>query len=289
MQLGDEGLRTIATAILQGPELRIQRLDMSDNAIGTSIDVFARALAAGKLPHLRSLTIADNELGALEFETLGSVLATGCCSRLQALDLSANSARGEGITRFCPFLVSPPARYLWSLDLSNNAIPHRALLRLSETLARGTCEQLHELNLSCNPELKAIVSFLELIRRKALPSLTILQVGYAQSRCEGHKLVRDTLKRQSVQQLRRQKQHHFEKNLLKIQLENDAKAERDQKRCQRQAQRLREVYDRLENEADRALRRRKQVKKSSQLHIHQEITRLKQQRSSARLDRDPHL
>ncbi|KAG6948584.1 hypothetical protein JG688_00015027 [Phytophthora aleatoria] len=288
MQLGDEGLRTIATAILQGPVTQIQYLDISDNAIQSSIDTFARALAAGKLPHLRSLAVAgspDNELGALEFEALGSALATNCCPRLQNLDLSANFARGEGIARFCPFLLSPPARYLWSLDLSSNEIPHRGLLRLNETLARGNCKQLHELNLSCNSELKAIVSLLDLIRGEGLPSLTILQVGYAQSRSEGYDLVQDTLRRRSVQELRRLKQLRFEEKLLAIQLENDAKAERDQKRCHRQTQRLREVYDHLESEADRALRRRKKVKKSTQLHIHQEIVRQKQERASAQLGR----
>ncbi|KAF1779920.1 hypothetical protein JG687_00009774 [Phytophthora cactorum] len=288
MQLGDEGLRTIATAILQGPVTQIQYLDISDNAIQSSIDTFARALAAGKLPHLRSLAAAvspDNELGALEFEELGSALATNCCPRLQNLDLSANFARGEGIARFCPFLLSPPARYVWSLDLSSNEIPHRGLLRLNETLTHGNCKQLHELNLSCNSELKAIASLLDLIRGEGLPSLTILQVGYAQSRSEGYDLVQDTLRRRSVQELRRLKQLRFEEKLLTIHLKNDAKAERDQKRCRRQTQRLREVYDHLESEADQALRRRKKVKKSSQLHIHQEIVRQKQERASVQLGR----
>lgn len=158
--------------------------------------------------------------------------------------------------------------------------------------------------MSRNAELKAIASFLDLIRGDGLPSLTILQVGYAQTRSEGHDLVQDTLRRRSVQELvrspcllpsslttahhktvylaslqRRLKQLRFEERLTAIQLDNDAKAERDQIRCRRQSQHLREVYDHLENEADRALRRRKQLKKSSQLHIHQEITR---QSSSAR-------
>ncbi|ETK81494.1 hypothetical protein L915_13009 [Phytophthora nicotianae] len=285
MHLGDEGLQIIAAAILQGPAIQIQCLDVSDNAIRSSIDTFAQALTTGKLPHLRSLIVADNDLGALEFEALGSALATNCCPRLQDLDLSANFARGEGIARFCSFLLSPPARYLWSLDLSDNEIPHRGLLLLNETLARGKCKQLHELNLSRNSDLKAIVSFLDLIRGDGLPSLTILQVGYAQSRSEGYNLVQDTLKQRSVQELRRLKQLRFEDKLRAIQLKNDDKAERDQMRCHRQTQRLREVYDHLESEADRALRRRKQVKKSSQLHIHQEIKRQKQERASAQLGR----
>ncbi|KAL3670886.1 hypothetical protein V7S43_004071 [Phytophthora oleae] len=302
MNLGDDGTRTIATALLQGQPTQIQYLDLSGNCIRSSIDTFVRVLAAKKLPCLRSLAIADNELGSLEFETLSSTLATNCCPRLQILDLSgrrllycffylnilhitANFARGEGIARFCPFLLSPPARKLWALNLSNNEIPHRGLLRLNETLARGNCKQLHELNLSCNSELKAIASFFDLIRGKGLPSLTILQVGYALSRSEGYELVRDTLRRRSVQELRRLKQLRFEEKLIAIQDENDAKAERDQMRCRRQTQRLREVYDHLENEADRALRRRKQVKKASQLHIHQEIARQKQQRAHARLCR----
>ncbi|KAG7379165.1 hypothetical protein PHYPSEUDO_008916 [Phytophthora pseudosyringae] len=285
MQLGDEGFRALATALLQGQATRIQHLDVSDNGIRSSIDSFARALAAGKLPCLRSLALADNELGALEFEVLSSTLATNCCPRLQDLDLSANFARGEGLARFCSFLLSPPARNLWSLDLNNNEIPHRGLLRLNETLARGNCKQLHELNLSRNSELKAVVLFLDLIRGGGLPSLTVLQIGYAQSRSEGYDLVRDTLSRRSVQERRRLKQLRFEEKLLAIRDENDAKAERDQMRCRRQTQRLREVYDRLENEADRALRRRKQLKKSSQLHIHQEIMRQKQQRAHERLCR----
>ncbi|KAE9091907.1 hypothetical protein PF010_g18007 [Phytophthora fragariae] len=285
MRLGDDGFRTFATAILQNHPTNIQHLDISDNGVRSSIDVFVRALSAGKLLHLRSLAIADNDLGALEFEALSSTLATDCCPRLQELDLSANFARGEGIARFCPFLLSPPAKQLWALDLSSNEIPHRGLLRLNETLARGNCKELHELNLSRNAELKAIASFLDLIRGEGLPSLTVLQVGYAQTRAEGHALVQDTLRRRSVQELRRLKQLRFEERLTAIQLENDVKAERDQLRCRRQSQRLREVYDHLENEADRALRRRKQLKKSSQLHIRQEIMRQKQQRTHARLSR----
>ncbi|KAG6618863.1 Leucine-rich repeat [Phytophthora cinnamomi] len=285
MHLGDKGLRTIATAILENQATRIQLLDISDNGIRASIDTFVRVLSAGKLLHLRSLAIADNDLGALEFEALSSALATNCCPRLQVLDLSSNCARGEGIARFCPFLLSPPAKRLWALDLSDNEIPHSGLLRLNETLTRGNCQELHELNLSRNAELKAIVSFLDLIRGEGLPSLTVLQVGYAQTRSEGRDLVQDTLRRRSVQELRRLKQLRFEERLTAIQLENDAKAERDQLRCRRQTQRLREVYDHLENEADRALRRRKQLKNSSQLHIHQEITRQKQQRAHARLCR----
>ncbi|KAL4165656.1 hypothetical protein KRP22_014366 [Phytophthora ramorum] len=285
MQLGDDGLQTVAAALLQSKVTQIQHLDISDNGIRSSIDTFVRALAAGKLPHLQSLAIADNELGPLEFEALSTTLAAKCCPRLQILDLSANFARGEGIARFCPFLLSPPARYLWSLDLSNNEIPHRGLLRLTETLARGNCVQLHELNLSRNAELKAIAPFLKLVRGEGLPSLTVLQVGYAQSRSEGHDLVQDALGRRSVEELRRLKQLGFEGRLAASQLENDAKAERDQIRCRKQTQRLREVYDHLENEADRALRRRKQVKKSSQLLIHQEITRRKQERAHARLCR----
>ncbi|KAK1935554.1 hypothetical protein P3T76_010249 [Phytophthora citrophthora] len=298
MNLGDDGFQTIATALLQAQPTQIQHLDLSGNGIRSSIDTFVQVLASKKLPKLRSLVIAGgfsftlnhsplagNELGALEIEALGSTLATNCCPWLQDLDLSANFARGEGIARLCPYLLSPSARILWSLDLSNNEILHRGLLRLNETLARGNCEQLHELNLSCNPELKAIASFLDLIRGKGLPSLTILQVGYAQSRTEGYELVRDTLKRRSVQELRRLKQLRFEEKLIAVQDENDAKAERDQMRCHRQTQRLREVYDHLENEADRALRRRKQVKKASQLHIHQEIARQKQQYIHARLCR----
>ncbi|KAH7465538.1 Protein NLRC5 [Phytophthora ramorum] len=285
MQLGDDGLQTVAAALSQSKVTQIQHLDISDNGIRSSIDTFVRALAAGKLPHLQSLAIADNELGPLEFEALSTTLAAKCCPRLQILDLSANFARGEGIARFCPFLLSPPAQYLWSLDLSNNEIPHRGLLRLTETLARGNCVQLHELNLSRNAELKAIAPFLKLIRGEGLPSLTVLQVGYAQSRSEGHDLVQDALGRRSVEELRRLKQLGFEGRLAASQLENDAKAERDQIRCRKQTQRLREVYDHLENEADRALRRRKQVKKSSQLLIHQEITRQKQERAHARLCR----
>ncbi|KAG1691797.1 hypothetical protein DVH05_026172 [Phytophthora capsici] len=285
MNLGDDGVRTLSTALLQAQPTQIQHLDLSGNGIRSSIDTFTRVLAAKKLPSLFSLTIADNELGALEFEKLGSTLATNCCPLLQDLDLSANDARGESIARLCPYLLSPPARKLWSLDLSNNEIPHRGLLRLNETLARGNCKQLHELNLSCNSELKAIASFLDLIRGEALPSLTVLQIGYAQSRSQGYELVRDTLKRRSVQELRRLKQLRFQEKLTAVQDENEAKAERDQMRCRRQTQRLRELYDHLENEADRALRRRKQVKKASQLHIHQEIARQKQQRTHARLCR----
>ncbi|KAF1777952.1 Leucine-rich repeat domain, L domain-like [Phytophthora cactorum] len=278
MQLGDEGLRTIATAILQGPVTQIQYLDISDNAIQSSIDTFARALAAGKLPHLLS---PDNELGALEFEELGSALATNCCPRLQNLDLSvflnltnfrdclANFARGEGIARFCPFLLSPPARYF------GNEIPHRGLLRLNETLTHGNCKQLHELNLSCNSELKAIRPCWTSFEAK------VCLLSLYCNRSEGYDLVQDTLRRRSVQELRRLKQLRFEEKLLTIHLKNDAKAERDQKRCRRQTQRLREVYDHLESEADQALRRRKKVKKSSQLHIHQEIVRQKQERASS--------
>lgn len=81
------------------------------------------------------------------------------------------------------------------------------------------------------------------------------------------------------------KQLRFEEQLTAKEIEGDAKAARDQIRCRKQSQRLREVYDHLENEADRALRRRKQLKKSSQLLIHQEISRRKQERAHARLCR----
>ncbi|RLN97697.1 hypothetical protein BBJ28_00012354 [Nothophytophthora sp. Chile5] len=167
-------------------------------------------------------------------------------------------------------------------DSTENEIPHRGLIDISETLARGNCSQLHELNLSRNAELRGIVKFLDLIRGGKCPSLTILQVGYAQSAAEGYALAKDTLKRMSVEEL----QQRFEQRLAAVQLQNDAKAARDQKRCIRQCQHLRELYDHLENEADRALRRRKLIRKSKHLLIHQEITRLKQERQHRLLCRE---
>ncbi|RLN45876.1 hypothetical protein BBJ28_00022256 [Nothophytophthora sp. Chile5] len=165
-------------------------------------------------------------------------------------------------------------------DLIENEIPHRGLIEISETLARGNCSQLHELNLSRNVELRGIVTFLDLIRGGKCPSLTILQIGYAQSAAEGYALVKDTLKRMSVEELR------FEQRLAAVQLKNDVKAARDQKRCIRQCQHLRELYDHLENEADRALRRRKLIRKSKHLLIHQEISRLKRERQHRLLCRE---
>ncbi|KAL8000531.1 putative leucine-rich repeat domain superfamily [Plasmopara halstedii] len=265
MRLGDNEFQRIMTALMQGPVLKLQHLDISNNGIESSIETLSRAILAGKLLHLHSLAAADNELKALEFEALSFALASKCCPRLQHLDLSGNFARGEGIARFCVFLRSPSAQTLWSLDLSNNEIPHRGLLRIAEELAHGHCKQLHELNLSRNPEFKAIISFLDLIRSNTLPSLTSLQVGYAQSRLDGWTLVKNTRKQCSVQELRKLKQYRFEKRLSIMELENDAKAERAQIRCYQQVQRLRQAYNHREDEAERALTRHKQVLKQSNI------------------------
>ena len=49
-------------------------------------------------------------------------------------------------------------------------------------------------------------------------------------------------------------------------------------RCIRQTQHLRQMYEHMEAEADRALRRRKRIRKATHLHIHEEIQRLQQDR-----------
>ncbi|KAE8893160.1 hypothetical protein PF003_g22931 [Phytophthora fragariae] len=276
----------LQTLFMDHVNSRLQTLELIDLSLeDLQFKHLARLWRDAHFPALRRLSLANNAFSSRYMRDWTWSFENERFLEIEAVDVSTNFARGEGIARFCPFLLSPPAKQLWALDLSSNEIPHRGLLRLNETLARGNCKELHELNLSRNAELKAIASFLDLIRGEGLPSLTVLQVGYAQTRAEGHALVQDTLRRRSVQELRRLKQLRFEERLTAIQLENDVKAERDQLRCRRQSQRLREVYDHLENEADRALRRRKQLKKSSQLHIRQEIMRQKQQRTHARLSR----
>lgn len=69
----------------------------------------------------------------------------------------------------------------------------------------------------------------------------------------------------------------FEQRLAAIQQRNAAKALRNEARCKRQCQLLRGRYDHLESVADRALRRRKKIRKSPHLMIHQEIARIKQE------------
>uniref|UniRef100_K3WPH9 Uncharacterized protein n=1 Tax=Globisporangium ultimum (strain ATCC 200006 / CBS 805.95 / DAOM BR144) TaxID=431595 RepID=K3WPH9_GLOUD len=148
---------------------------------------------------------------------------------------------------------------------------------IAETLvASAQCSQLHQLNLSRNLELRSVVKYQELIRSGACPSLVSLQLGYAQTYVEGRAFVKDTLARMSVEELRRRKQALFESRLTALQLWNDEKARRDVARCKRQCQLLRAQYDHMESEADRALRRRKRIRKSTHLCIHQEIQQLKQ-------------
>lgn len=77
---------------------------------------------------------------------------------------------------------------------------------------------------------------------------------------------------------RRRKQALFKERLAAVQERNLAKVTRVEARCTRQCQLLRMRYDHLEKEADRALRRRKQLRKSPHLMIHQEIRRLKQEK-----------
>lgn len=102
-----------------------------------------------------------NDLGALEFELIAHALSSGSCPLLQTLDLSSalhwlsaaedgivacrthialslsawndtqcrrtvNTARAEGIARFCAFLRSPSARTLYALDLSRTFTLSRA-------------------------------------------------------------------------------------------------------------------------------------------------------------------
>jgi hypothetical protein len=72
---------------------------------------------------------------------------------------------------------------------------------------------------------------------------------------------------------RRLKQERFEARLRALQAANNQRAVEERARGKRQARALRERYDRLEGEADRALRRRKLIRKSVHLLIHQEIDR----------------
>ncbi|KAJ0408594.1 hypothetical protein P43SY_008941 [Pythium insidiosum] len=58
---------------------------------------------------------------------------------------------------------------------------------------------------------------------------------------------------------------------------NVASAKLAAARTKRQCLHLRKLYDHMEGEADRALRRRKQIRKATHLHIHEEIERLKQE------------
>ncbi|KAE9302466.1 hypothetical protein PR003_g22254 [Phytophthora rubi] len=302
----------LQTLFMDHVNSRLQTLELIDLSLeDLQFKHLARLWRDAHFPALRRLSLANNAFSSRYMRDWTWSFENERFLEIEAVDVSNAEMTNHDLQRLIACLPTTPA--LRSLTISHNLcsfatihklrkmfeskalsalrelhcneIPHRGLLRLNETLARGNCKELHELNLSRNAELKAIASFLDLIRGEGLPSLTVLQVGYAQTRAEGHALVQDTLRRRSVQELRRLKQLRFEERLTAIQLENDVKAERDQLRCRRQSQRLREVYDHLENEADRALRRRKQLKKSSQLHIHQEIMRQKQQRTHARLSR----
>lgn len=80
---------------------------------------------------------------------------------------------------------------------------------------------------------------------------------------------------------RRRKQLRFDSRLAAVQERNEARAVADIARCMRRTRALREIYDQLEGEADRALRRRKLIRKSTHLLLHQEIERLLQERERA--------
>ncbi|GLD92022.1 hypothetical protein PINS_up000555 [Pythium insidiosum] len=62
-----------------------------------------------------------------------------------------------------------------------------------------------------------------------------------------------------------------------IQDANQLKAKLATARTKRQCQHLRNLFDHMEGEADRALRRRKLIRKATHLHINEEIERLKQE------------
>lgn len=85
---------------------------------------------------------------------------------------------------------------------------------------------------------------------------------------------------------RRLKQLRFEERMQQIEKDNVEKAARASARCKRQTHLLRELYNHMESKADRALRRRKQIRKSKHLHIHEEIERRKQELYHERVCRD---
>lgn len=76
---------------------------------------------------------------------------------------------------------------------------------------------------------------------------------------------------------RRLKQLKFESQMKSLQQAHQAQAHRTRQRCLQQSRHLRDKYDHLENEAERALRRRKQIRTSSDLYIHEEIQQRKQE------------
>ncbi|TYZ58280.1 hypothetical protein PybrP1_007524 [[Pythium] brassicae (nom. inval.)] len=176
----------------------------------------------------------------------------------------ADMGIGEsGFEMFADALRSAPASAISHLDVSGNTIG-RAMhsfsqcllthalrklrfLALAETLllptrsqgGRSCCPQLQQLNVSRNLDLRSVVKYQEASNQSG--------IGYAQT-------------------------------FKEVQERNLAKVTRIEARCKRQCRLLRARYDHLEGEADRALRRRKKIRKSPHLMLHQEIRRLKQEK-----------
>ncbi|DAZ96459.1 TPA: hypothetical protein N0F65_006505 [Lagenidium giganteum] len=294
--LQGEGLRTIAQSFGHRSCTRLKSLDLSGNPAVEGFEAFVDALTHRAFPVLKCLRLADMGLGGLEFENLGHALSGRCCPHLETLDLAGIASiaalvwevqhtqtyvaqhNQEMLLEPKGSFVLRPGERIHVLDLSQNDISPRGLTVISETLRKAHCLNLQELNLSRNHVVPSVVHFQETIRLFVCPSLSSLQLAYAQTYEEGRAFIRDVLSRISVEELRRRKQILFEKRIRDFQERSQIKVVRANQRCKDKCRLLREMYDHMENEAARALRRRKLIRKSTHLMIHQEIERLKQEK-----------
>ncbi|TMW65796.1 hypothetical protein Poli38472_008438 [Pythium oligandrum] len=235
---------------------------------------------------LERLVLSDTSLEDMHFRHLARLFYDGRFPALQHLDISKNAFSSRFMRDWSRCFHEDRFQALRALDISANEIPSHSLTSIADTLFEANCVALHALNLARNGPTRSLVRFQQLTRSHKCPSLACLQVSYAQSESEGYAFVRHVRARMSVEELRRRKQLKFEERMRAIEANNRIKACRAEARCKRQGRCLREMYDHMESEADRALRRRKRVRKSTHLHIHEEIQRLKQDKYHERVCRE---
>ena len=172
--LGDRGLGALSGALRSGGLRHMMRLQLGDVDCGDEgASALAAALApaaadscadspapppsagcpaAGCLPELRELDLADNNIGDDGFSALADALCASATSKLERLTVSSNEIGDVGAARLGSALLGSPAalRSLVELSLDNNWVGDEGVKALARAFEYGRLARLHILALDDN-------------------------------------------------------------------------------------------------------------------------------------------
>ena len=138
-RMGDDGLRSLASACASGAMANLQVLHISSNNFGDAgCAALADACAKGALANLKVLYLEGNKIGDAGCAALAGACAKGALAKLEKLFLNGNQIGDAGFTSLVDAVAKGALAQVKSIYLYNNRIGDVGCAALAKAIANGS-------------------------------------------------------------------------------------------------------------------------------------------------------